>query len=216
MLSKSLMIALGSLALSAAPSFAISFTTSVGVQSANVGTITLTQKNANTVTVFLDLLDGYGILNTGNDNKTPFAFNLSGSKVGLSATFVTPSGGAYTSGQFSLNANGGGNSPYGDFTVAIDSTAKNGGSDAYFGDLKFDLTRTGGLTLAAFIANAQGAYFSADLINQATGATGAQAWSGDGNPPPSVPDSGSTLVLLGSALSGLGFMASRRKMAKTV
>ena len=203
MLSKSLMIALGSLALSAAPSFAIVFTTSEGIQPSNVGTITLTQVDANTVKVLLDLLPTYGLLNTGGPH-TPFAFTLAGSEVGVSATFVQPN----PNNLFSLNLIGGDNTPFGTYGVAIDSSAGNGSGKAYYGDLEFNLTRALGLSVKDFIANGDGYFFSADLTDGRN--TGSQTWKTTGT---SVPDGGSTLVLLGSALSGLGFLAGRRKMS---
>jgi hypothetical protein len=64
------------------------FTTSDGVQPSNVGTITLTQFNATTVDVLVDLADTtlplsrYGFINTGGPH-TPF---LAGTEAGVSAT----------------------------------------------------------------------------------------------------------------------------------
>src|SRR4051794_28392732 len=96
--------------LSAVPAFAgptYTFSTSEGVQPSNVGKITLTQVNTTTVDVFVDLLDTslplprYGFLNTGGPH-TPFAFTLSGTEAGVSASFLQPVGGSYTFGLFSL------------------------------------------------------------------------------------------------------------------
>ena len=187
-----------------------SFITSVGTQPANVGTITLTQNGAS-VNVLVDLLDGYGFLNTGGQH-TPFAFNIAGSEAGLAATFTQPSGGNYAFGTFTLNAAGGDNTPYGTYGVAIDNSAGNGSSQAYFGDLAFTITRTGGLLTTDFVANTDGYYFSADLTNGQN--TGAQAWAdraGGGGTGSVVPEP-STYVLLGSGLLGLvGFTSRRRR-----
>ena len=60
------------------------FSVSEGVQPSDVGTITLTQIDGNTVNVLVDLKDTslplpqYGFMNSGGATHTPFAFNLSG------------------------------------------------------------------------------------------------------------------------------------------
>ena len=190
---------------------ALSFTTSEGTQPSNVGTITLTQIDGNTVNVLVDLSDTttpnprYGFINTGGPH-TPFTFTLAGSEVGVTATFIQPSGGTFSFGVLSLNLDGGGNTPFGTYGVAIDSSANNGSSKAYYGDLEFNLTRASGLVMADFIANASGAYFAADLTDGQN--TGAQAWKTPGT---SVPDGGSTLALVGLAIAGLGL--ARRKLS---
>jgi hypothetical protein len=154
------------------------FATSTGIQPSNAGVITLTQNGANAVDVNVDLINPtYGFVNTGGKH-TPFAFTLAGSEVGLSIAFTTPVGGTYIKNSvtniLSLNTAGGENTPFGVFGVAIDSTAGNGSDKGYYGDLLFTLTRTGGLSTDDFIANDDGAFFSADLSNGSD--TGAQAW----------------------------------------
>lgn len=209
---RSTALAFGIIGISAT-SFAnsISFSTSVGVQPGDVGVITLTEVNANTVNILVDLLPGYGFLNTGavnNGPHTPFAFNLLGTEVGVSiSSFIQPVNGIAPKGTFSLNLGGGDNTPYGTYGVAIDYSAGNGGSKAYFGDLEFNLTRTSGLLLTDFVANSGNHFFSADLIGL-TGLTGSQAWDKKDSPP-EVPDSGASLVLLGLGLSSLALF--RRK-----
>lgn len=203
---KAVLLAGASLLLGATPTFATTiFSVSTGIQPSNVGTITLTQKDSDTVNVFVDLLDGYGFLNTGGPH-TPFAFNLSGSETGVSADFITPSNGVYANGTLSLSTANGDNTPFGTYLVSILSSAGNGSGNAYFGDLSFDLTRTGGLTEASFVANGDGYFFSADLTDGKN--TGAQAWKDPGTP--SVPDGGTTALLLGVGLVGLSFIARRR------
>ena len=181
------------------------FTMSVGTQPSNVGTITLTQSGANAVVVSLDLLSNtYGIINTGGPH-TPFAFNLSVSSVGLSISpFSTPAGGTYAHGTFTLDTGGGDNTPYGSYGVAIASSAGNGSSNGYFGDLLFTLNRTGGLSVDDFVANSDGYVFSADLSDGTN--TGAQAWAA----PVPVP---ATLPLFLSAITGLGLVVRRKKQA---
>jgi hypothetical protein len=181
--------AAASVFLSAASALAgptYTFTTSTGVQPSNVGTITLTQVDSATVDVLVDLSDTsmplpeYGFINTGGLN-TPFAFTISGIEAGVSATFLQPSGGNYAFGMFSLKPNGGDATPFGSYGIAIDSTAGNGSGKAYYGDLEFTVSRTGGLSTDDFITNAlidpgSSAYFAADLTNCSNN-TGSQVWA---------------------------------------
>ena len=183
-------MAAGGLLISATAALAgptYTFATSEGVQPSNVGTITLTQVNSTTVDVFVDLADTtlplpqYGFLNTGGPH-TPFAFTLAGTETGVSANFILPPGGSYAFGLFSLSTADGGATPYGTFGISINSTAGNGSSNAYFGDLKFDVTRASGLSTDDFILNSAldtgssgPAFFAADLTDGGSN-TGSQAW----------------------------------------
>jgi len=167
------------------------FSVSQGTQPTNVGIITLTQVDFDSVQIGVDLLDGYGFVNTGGPH-TPLAFNLNGSGALSITPFTTPLNGVYASGVFSLNTGGGDNTPYGSFGIALDSSAGNGSGAGYYGDLLFTLNRVGGLDTDDFVRNVDndpivgGSYFSADLSNCAPdatscpnfGPTGAQAWPG--------------------------------------
>lgn len=221
MKSKFLLTTLGALALSVASSSAINltFSTSVGVQPSNVGTIFLTQVDALTVKVLVDLSDTtlpapqYGFVNTGNGSKSPFAFSIAGAETGLSASFIQPSAGIFSFGLLSLDLGGGTNAPYGTYGIEIASSASNGSSNAYYGDLEFNLSRTGGLLTTDFIPNAEGYYFSADLTNGSN--TGSQAWNTRGELTTTsthVPDGGATMALMGLALAGLS--VSRKLLGK--
>ena len=205
---KAVLLAGVGLAFSVTSAFADTvFAVSTGIQPSNVGTITLHQVDADTVNVNVDLLNGYGFMNSGGKH-TPFAFTLAGSETGVSAVFNTPSGGTYGAGQFSLNLAGGEDTPFGVYGVAIDSTAGNGSGNAYYGDLNFDLTRTSGLLESDFVATSASLwyYFAADLTDGQN--TGSQAWKTPGTP--NVPDSGMTAVLLGLGLVAVSFFARRR------
>src|SRR5262245_36573501 len=120
-------LAMAGLTMAAAPAFAgpiYTFTTSVGSQPSNVGTITLTQIDSTSVDVLVDLADTslplpqYGFINSGGPH-TPFAFTLAGTETGVSATFIQPPNGVYTFGLFSLSTADGGATPYGTFGISI-------------------------------------------------------------------------------------------------
>ena len=213
--------------LSAVPASAspisYTFTTSFGTQPSNVGAITITQLNATTVDVLVDLNDTtlplpqYGFVNTGGPH-TPFAFTLAGTESGVSATFLQPSGGSYTFGLFSLSTADAQDTPFGTFGIGINSTAGTGSSNAYYGDLEFQLTRTSGLSINDFITNAGidpgssgPAYFAADLTDGTN--TGAQAWLTRDQPLTPVPEPAS-LALFGSGLALVARKVRRRRCAE--
>ena len=215
-------MAAGGLLLSAASALAgpiYTFTTSQGAQPSNVGTITLTQVNSTTVDVLVDLADTtlplpqYGFINSGGPH-TPFAFTLAGTESGVSAAFLQPAGGAYTFGLFSLSTGNGDATPFGTFGISINSTAGNGTSNAYFGDLEFKVTRSSGLSTDDFIANTalspgQASYFAADLTDGGSN-TGSQVWNTRTQPVPG-PIVGAGLPGLVLAALGMVGLSRRRR-----
>jgi hypothetical protein len=190
------------------------FSTSTGTQPSNVGTITVTQVDANHVSLNVDLLSGYGFVNSGGPH-TPFAFNLNGGLTGLAiSSWSTPVGGSYTNSQgnggtFSLNtATGGDNTGFGHFNVALDDTAGNGSSQGYFGDLLFTLYRPAGLDTGDFTA------FSADLSNNInSGVTGSQGWSEGVDPPSTDVPEPLTMSLFAAGLAGMAGLRRRKSLS---
>jgi hypothetical protein len=73
--------------------------------------------------------------------------------------------GACPQGIFSYDFAGGTNTPRGDFSMAIDSTAGNGSGNGYGGTLEFTVSRALGIETTDFGPNTGGYYFSADLSN---------------------------------------------------
>jgi hypothetical protein len=189
-------------------SFSLNQTDVSQFPNAGVGTVTLSQISANSVGVLVDLNAAFGLLNTGGPH-TPFSFNL-GSVTGLSIAFTTPTNGTFSKGSFSLNTAGGSNTPFGSFSVAIDSTAGKGSSNAYFGDLGFTLTRASGLDTSNFITNAAGSYFAADITNGTN--TGAVAAKTRTTPTVPVPEPLS-MTLLATGLISLGLILRFRNRA---
>ena len=163
-----------------------------GLPSGTLGVVTVTDI-AGGITVDVTLSSGIQFVNTGGPH-TPFVLDLSGGP--FTATSITPS----------VFSNGGPESdtPFGDFTNGINATCANG-AHCVAGPLDFTIL---GATTANIISNGT-AYFAADLLDVASGNTGAEAAETitvtAGVPEPST----WAMMILG--FFGVGFMAYRRK-----
>jgi hypothetical protein len=181
------------------------FNTSSGTQPSNVGTITLTQVTSTSVDVNLVFsAANYGLVNTGGPHVT-FGFNLAAGSGTLGISFVTPPGGNFAFGSFSLNTAGAGG-----FNTILDDSAGNGSSKGYYGPLEFVLSRSGGLSTDDFIGTGSGAYFEADVTDGAAGNTGEQIWTGSSSTT-HIPEP-LTMSLFGAGLAGIGALRRRKKV----
>jgi len=185
------------------------FSTSSGTQPSNVGIITLTQVDNNSVDVDLAFsAANYGLVNTGGPHVT-FGFNLAAGSGTLGIAFVTPVNGTFAFGSFSLDTTGAGG-----FNTILDDSAGNGSGKGYYGPLEFVLSRPGGLSTDDFIATASGPYFEADLTDgPALGNTGEQTWTDRKDPPPTNIPEPFTVSLFGAGLAGMTVLGRRRKRA---
>ena len=187
-----------------------------GISALAFGTVTLTQTTASTVTVDVVLNNGNKFVETGAGADELFLFNATSTMTisNLSATFngapVTKlsdgttafSGLQYVYHSTAVHADG-----TGDFKGSIecvDGSQCQGGAtnNAQINDIHFTVSGT----LAALeTQNAANNFFAADIQCGATqtGCTTGLTGPVDASTPPTVPDGGMTLMLLGGALAGL-------------
>jgi hypothetical protein len=173
------------------------------------GTVSLTQDGAN-VDFSVDLTAGFEFVMTGN-RKSHSLFALNGSGVSLSdivnitdgtaATFV-----AYTSATAQ---------PFGKFSFGIDcSSCSKGAPGATPSPLTFTVDNALVSDFASLSTSGSPvAFFSADVIQLASGYTGQVGATGDGvTPLTAVPEPAGTSLML-AGLAAVGFLARRRRSA---
>lgn len=168
-----------------------------GPQPGGFGTVTLTQVGAN-VNVTVSLINGNKFVETGAGGGMNFLFDDAAITLGNITNIISATGQPMAAAMGPIMADGTGNWMWGVFCT----NCGNGGAGAFTGPISFTVTNT---TLAQMevghpVTGFGTELFVADVLSGTTGNTG----DVDVNTPPSAPDGGTTLMLLGSALSGLG------------
>lgn len=168
-----------------------------------LGTVELTQVNANQVDVKVTLSANTKFVYTGGPHHA-FAFSLN-----LANPFSISINNA--PGLFSVASPNLTNAPYGTFTSGIDCPGCGpGSSHANPGPLEFSVFSITGIDISNFIANAKGYFFSADVLGPA-GGTGNIASGVITDNPSSVPLP-AALPLFAAGMIGLA-AARKRKLA---
>jgi hypothetical protein len=169
----------------------------------NYGSVSLTQ-DGSSVDFSISLADGYEFVTTGNAiSHALFAFNATGVSNGDISNIQAGSPGTFTVG---APATG---SPFGDFGFGIYcSDCKSGGAGATMPPLTFSVANAM-VSDFAFLSTGgnPNAYFTADIIDVASGNTGQVGATGM---VPGVPEPESYALMLGG-LGVVGFIARRRK-----
>jgi VPDSG-CTERM motif len=169
-----------------------------GCGTAPYGSVTLTQSGAN-VDVTVTLFAGYSFVKTGAGGFMAFLFDNSAITI-ANITNIQSSGGptlTAVAGMPTIHADGTGDWMWG---IACLSCAQ-GGAGAFTGPITFTVTSTtiAQMTVGHNVTGFGNELFVADVLAP-NGNTGPV----DANATGTVPDGGTTLLLLGTALSGLG------------
>jgi PEP-CTERM motif len=159
------------------------------------GTILLHQVDANTVQVTETLAPGVEFVNTGAGEAIVFTTDKPVTLSNISSGFTQDPASSISVGFFGTFNHG-----------IICSGCGPGGSSPLPGPLTFQATDGGTLSVTDFIANAGGYFFASDIINR-NKTSGANTGNVGAN---RVPEPAS-LMILGTALAGLGLFLRRRR-----
>jgi hypothetical protein len=167
--------------------------------------VNLHQVDANNMQVTVSLTNGAQyFVATGSGNHPGFAFNLAGDPTISVASISSP----WTLSSFnasSVNTNG---PSMGSFDYFINNPGP-GASQHNDGPLVFTIYNAAGINYSDFVANSDGYYFAADIMN-AAGRTGMSGISDPGTTS-SVPEP-SSIALLGTGLLSAAGVVRRRLM----
>jgi len=172
--------------------------------SPNYGTVQLDLVGS-TIKITIDLADGNGfnVIDTGGHHAFTFNGNLGGA--------VTMS--SFSDVRYYDSLGGGGNSPFGSFDYAVDSTCTNGGGCG-LDSFSFVVSRVGGFSSVGNLVRSNGsAYFAADIAN-GNGATGVVGATGGVPPIVTTPEPWSVLTL-GVAFLGFGYITRKHGFSYT-
>jgi hypothetical protein len=172
-----------------------------GLGPAPYGTVSLNQ-NGSGVDFIVHINTGYGFVLTGAGDDMDFKFNATG--ITLADITITQNATVTLSAATgTLNGDG-----TGQFTYGITGAQGPGGSGALYNtDIKFNVANS---TIGDFTQpNNLGFLFVVDVISPNGGATGPAAVPNV----PSVPDGGSTVLLLGASLMGIALIPRKLMMA---